>query len=120
MVHPQLTLDKKRILEMLEQLKQEELNTFKWHLHNSDIEAGFPCIPKCKLEKTNMLELVDLIIQTYWEKTVEITTRVFKKMKRNDLVKILSDSSVSTGELWNKTTKHFLIFLVPFFSQGEV
>lgn len=93
----------------MEHLKQEELKEFKWHLQDSDIRAGLPCMPGSRLEKVDMLDLVDLMLHTYEQQSVEVTKKVFKKMNRNDLVQKLSDtSSGSKGKLWNEQTKKML------------
>lgn len=94
-IHQVKTITKVRedILKMLEQLKDEELKEFKWHLKNSDIGEHLPCIPSSRLEKTDMWDLVDLMLQTYNQQSVEVTKRVFKKIKRNDLVQMLLNSS---------------------------
>lgn len=84
-----ITAIRGNILEMLEHLKDEEFKEFKWYLKNSDVIAGLPCIPSSRLEKTDMFDLVDLMLQTYNQQSVEVTKRVFKKIKRNDLVQML-------------------------------
>ncbi|XP_026226738.1 uncharacterized protein LOC113169502 isoform X2 [Anabas testudineus] len=93
-----ITKVREDILKMLEQLKDEELKEFKWHLKNSDIGEHLPCIPSSRLEKTDMWDLVDLMLQTYNQQSVEVTKRVFKKIKRNDLVQMLLNSSSGTQE----------------------
>ncbi|XP_035528367.1 NACHT, LRR and PYD domains-containing protein 1 homolog [Morone saxatilis] len=90
-----ITTDRERLWYVLGRLKQEEFKEFKWFLQDSDILAGLPCIPSCRLEKGEMLDLVDLIWQTYSEHSVEVTKKVFKKINRNDLVQMLSGSKAS-------------------------
>lgn len=78
---------------MLEDLKKEELEKFKWFLRDRDVLVELQPIPESKLEKASTCELVDLVVQTYTEKAVEVTKKVLKKINRNDLVQKLLDSS---------------------------
>uniref|UniRef100_A0A4W6BSC6 Pyrin domain-containing protein n=1 Tax=Lates calcarifer TaxID=8187 RepID=A0A4W6BSC6_LATCA len=80
---------KEKLLKMLEHLKEEEFKGFKWYLEDSAVLPGPTCIPKSKLEKADKLDLVELMMQTYNQQCVEVTKRVFKKIKRNDLVQML-------------------------------
>ncbi|XP_030606346.1 uncharacterized protein LOC115794827 isoform X2 [Archocentrus centrarchus] len=85
--------DREKLLGMLEDLTQNELENFKWFLGSSDAVMGLPRIPKSRLEKATTCDLVDLMLQTYTEKSVEVTKNIFQKIKRNDLVQRLSESS---------------------------
>ncbi|XP_026041786.1 uncharacterized protein LOC113032850 [Astatotilapia calliptera] len=85
--------DREKLLEMLEDLKKEELEKFKWFLRDRDVLVELQPIPESRLEKASTCDLVDLVVQTYTEKSVEVTKKVFKKINRNDLVQKLSDSS---------------------------
>uniref|UniRef100_A0A3Q1HM53 Pyrin domain-containing protein n=1 Tax=Anabas testudineus TaxID=64144 RepID=A0A3Q1HM53_ANATE len=97
------------ILKMLEQLKDEELKEFKWHLKNSDIGEHLPCIPSSRLEKTDMWDLVDLMLQTYNQQSVEVTKRVFKKIKRNDLVQMLLNKTTEVVKSLNMIKYHCVL-----------
>ncbi|KAF3839493.1 hypothetical protein F7725_018210, partial [Dissostichus mawsoni] len=81
-----ITTTKERLLKMLEDLGQEEFNKFKWFLRDSDVLAGLPCIPCSRLENSDILNLVDLMSQTYSQKSLEVTKNIFQKINRNDLV----------------------------------
>uniref|UniRef100_A0A3P9BTE5 Pyrin domain-containing protein n=1 Tax=Maylandia zebra TaxID=106582 RepID=A0A3P9BTE5_9CICH len=74
-------------------LKKEELEKFKWFLRDRDVLVELQPIPESKLEKASTCDLVDLVVQTYTEKSVEVTKKVFRKINRNDLVQKLSDNS---------------------------
>lgn len=90
---------------MLENLKQEEFEGFKWNLQDKHILAGLPCIPRHLLEKSDRFDLVNLMLHTYSQQYMEVAKKVFKEIYRNDLVQELSDtSSGSKGKLWNKQT----------------
>ncbi|XP_073340777.1 NACHT, LRR and PYD domains-containing protein 1a allele 5-like [Pagrus major] len=84
-----ITTDRERLLNVLGHLKQEEFKEFKWFLQDSDILTGLPCIPRHRLEKGDMLDVVDLMLQTYSQQSVELTKKVFQKIHRNDLVQML-------------------------------
>uniref|UniRef100_A0A3Q0QWH5 Pyrin domain-containing protein n=1 Tax=Amphilophus citrinellus TaxID=61819 RepID=A0A3Q0QWH5_AMPCI len=81
--------DREKLLGMLDDLRQNELENFKWFLGSSDAVMGLPCIPKSRLEKVTKCDLVDLMLQTYTEKSVEVTKNIFKKINRNDLESLL-------------------------------
>ena len=84
-----ITTDRERLLNVLAQLKQEEFKEFKWFLQDSDILTDLPCIPRQRLEKGDMLDVVDLMLQTYSQQSVELTKKVLQKIHRNDLVQKL-------------------------------
>ncbi|XP_063341100.1 uncharacterized protein LOC134635628 [Pelmatolapia mariae] len=85
--------DREKLLGMLEDLKKEELEKFKFFLRDRDVLVELQPIPESQLEKASTCDLVDLMLQTYTEKSVEVTKKVLKKINRNDLVQKLSDSS---------------------------
>ncbi|XP_030605462.1 uncharacterized protein LOC115794225 [Archocentrus centrarchus] len=84
--------DREKLLGMLDDFRQNELENFKGFLGSSDAMMGL-CIPKGRLEEVPTYNLVDLMLQTYTEKSVEVTKNIFKKINRNDLVQRLSESS---------------------------
>ncbi|KAM8735552.1 uncharacterized protein AB9X84_023968 [Acanthopagrus schlegelii] len=84
-----ITTDREKLLNVLEQLKQQEFKEFKWFLQDSDILTGLPGIPHHRLEEGDMLDVVDLMLQTYSQQSVELTKKVFQKIQRNDLVQKL-------------------------------
>ncbi|XP_071325157.1 uncharacterized protein [Trachinotus anak] len=89
-----ITTVREKLLKMLQCLKKEEFEEFKWYLQDSDVLSGLPSIPRCQLEETNMhYMLVDIMTQTYSQQSVEVSKSVFKKINRNDLVQLLSESS---------------------------
>lgn len=78
------------LLETLDDLGDEELKIFKWFLQQAEILEDFPVIRKSCLEKADRLDTLDLIVQTYSEQSVEVITKVLRKINRNDLVQSLS------------------------------
>uniref|UniRef100_A0A3P9BT73 Pyrin domain-containing protein n=1 Tax=Maylandia zebra TaxID=106582 RepID=A0A3P9BT73_9CICH len=99
-----------KLLEMLEDLKKEELEKFKWFLRDRDVLVELQPIPESRLEKASTCDLVDLVVQTYTEKSGEVTKKVFRKINRNDLVQKLSDKVLTTALKINWRILYFLIF----------
>ncbi|XP_042280639.1 uncharacterized protein LOC121906043 isoform X4 [Thunnus maccoyii] len=85
-----VTTIKEKLLKMLQRLREEKFEDFKWFLQDRDlIPAELPCIPQSKLEKADRKHVVDLMEQTYSQQAAEVTKMLFKKIDRNDLVKLL-------------------------------
>uniref|UniRef100_A0A3Q1F3W5 Pyrin domain-containing protein n=1 Tax=Acanthochromis polyacanthus TaxID=80966 RepID=A0A3Q1F3W5_9TELE len=80
-----ITSDRERIQKMLQDLNESEFKEFKWTLKDRNFMSGLPYIQNCKLDKADMLDLVDLMIHAYSQRSVEVTKKIFKKMNRNDL-----------------------------------
>uniref|UniRef100_A0A087XC73 FIIND domain-containing protein n=1 Tax=Poecilia formosa TaxID=48698 RepID=A0A087XC73_POEFO len=78
--------DKEMLLNLMNDLKQEELKGFKWFLKNRDVSSGFPQIPVTLLDEADASDLVDLMMKTYSHRAVELTKDIFKQINRNDLV----------------------------------
>ncbi|KAI9526274.1 hypothetical protein NQZ68_041559 [Dissostichus eleginoides] len=76
----------------------EEFKEFKWFLRDSDVLAGLPRISCSRLENSDILDLVDLMSQTYSQKYLEVTKKIFKEINRNDLVQKLSDIGSGSKE----------------------
>ncbi|MED6248461.1 hypothetical protein ATANTOWER_000697 [Ataeniobius toweri] len=88
--------DRETLLEVIGDLKKEELKSFKWFLRNTkvvgpktDEDAGLLRITACHLENADALDLVDLMLQTYSQQTMEVTKEVLRKINRNDLLEVL-------------------------------
>uniref|UniRef100_A0A4W4GRJ7 B30.2/SPRY domain-containing protein n=1 Tax=Electrophorus electricus TaxID=8005 RepID=A0A4W4GRJ7_ELEEL len=76
------------LLDILEELKIEDLKKFQWHLTNS-VEDD-KRIPKSHLENTDRLDTVDKMVQKYDpDGAVEITLDILKKMNHNQLAESL-------------------------------
>ncbi|XP_044042597.1 NACHT, LRR and PYD domains-containing protein 3-like [Siniperca chuatsi] len=84
---------KELLLETLENLGHEELKSFKWYLQLPEVHDGFSPIPKFQLDKADMLDTVNLMVQKYNQQAAEVAKKVLGKMSRNDLVQHLSNSS---------------------------
>ncbi|XP_071401611.1 NLR family CARD domain-containing protein 3-like [Centroberyx affinis] len=89
---------KERLLETLEDLRDDELKSFKWFLLQDDILEGFPAIKKRQLENADRQDTVDQMVQTYNQQSLEVTKKVLMKINRNDLVQSLSNSSSGPKE----------------------
>ncbi|XP_055362722.1 NACHT, LRR and PYD domains-containing protein 12-like isoform X3 [Betta splendens] len=97
-----------KLLNILEDLKDEEFTKFKWFLQqpgsldNRPIKRrrveGFTDIKTSRLEHTSRCDTVDVMVQTYRPHgAMEVTRKVLEKINRNDLVQSLSDSSSEPG-----------------------
>ncbi|XP_077949914.1 protein NLRC3 isoform X2 [Gasterosteus aculeatus] len=83
------------ILYILERLKEEDFDGFKWHLENHPGRS----IPPCDLENKNRRNTVDLMVRCYDTDSVQVAVTVLKNMQMNDLAEQLSRmNSNSTGE----------------------
>nr|XP_033496453.1 uncharacterized protein LOC117265830 isoform X2 [Epinephelus lanceolatus] len=79
-----ITVAGEKLLNMLKELKSEEFKEFKWRL---------PRITEFQRENTDRVDLVNLMLQTYSQESVEVAKDILKKIPRNDLVQLLSDTS---------------------------
>lgn len=84
-----ITTDREKVMKIFGHLKQEELKEFKWFLQDKDFLSGLPCIPGSQLQEGDMLDLVDLMLQTYSQDYMDLTKEIFRKINRNDLVQML-------------------------------
>ncbi|XP_049439412.1 uncharacterized protein LOC125893026 isoform X3 [Epinephelus fuscoguttatus] len=82
---------KQILLETLKDLSYEEREKFKWLLWFTQFQKGLPHISLSRLQWTDSADtLVDLMIQTCGQQSVEVTKEVFMDMNRTDLVNKLS------------------------------
>uniref|UniRef100_A0A673CA08 B30.2/SPRY domain-containing protein n=1 Tax=Sphaeramia orbicularis TaxID=375764 RepID=A0A673CA08_9TELE len=81
----QMAALKESLLYILEDLNNDDFKDFKWFLKNEK-----PQIPRSKLEYADRIDVVDLMVQTYYTDTQRVTVRVLEKMRRTELVKELS------------------------------
>ncbi|XP_032363355.1 E3 ubiquitin-protein ligase TRIM39-like [Etheostoma spectabile] len=80
------------LFNTLENLKEEEFMTFKWYLQQEVLE-GFQPIKVSKLEKAEMQDTVDVMVNTYrLEGALTVTKKVLENISRNDLVQSLPDT----------------------------
>ncbi|XP_049439529.1 uncharacterized protein LOC125893087 isoform X1 [Epinephelus fuscoguttatus] len=79
------------LLETLKDLSKKEIEKFKWLLRFTQFQKGLPHIPLSGLQWADSTDtLVDLMVQTCGQQSVEVTTEVFMDMDRTDLVERLS------------------------------
>ncbi|XP_073340769.1 uncharacterized protein [Pagrus major] len=87
------------LLETLSDLSYEEQKTFKWFLQFTLFQRSLPQIPWIRLQKGNMVEsLVNVMVETCGQKSVEVTREVLMDMSRTDLVQRLSETSSGPKE----------------------
>ncbi|XP_049903278.1 uncharacterized protein LOC126392119 isoform X8 [Epinephelus moara] len=79
------------LLETLKDLSKKEIEKFKWLLRFTQFQKGLPHVSLSGLQGADSTDtLVDLMVQTCGQQSVEVTTEVFMDMDRTDLVKRLS------------------------------
>ncbi|XP_053169822.1 uncharacterized protein LOC128353169 [Scomber japonicus] len=97
---------KRDLLHILNDLKDDEFEDFKWSLEDEKVGDIEP-IQCAQLEKAKRRDVVDLMVQKYeLAGAVEVMKSVLKKISRNDLVKKLSNiSSGSEGAVSSGTDR---------------
>ncbi|KAM9354458.1 uncharacterized protein KZ484_012615 [Pholidichthys leucotaenia] len=80
-----MTTRMKALLEVLDDLKEEDFERFKYFLKDS-LKIGWS-----QLENANRVKVVDLMLETDSSNAVEVTKTLLKAIKRNDLVEELSN-----------------------------
>ena len=92
------------LLETLNDLSNQDLKTLKWLLQFTHFKKDLPCIPLVQLLPADRTEVMDLMMKTCGQQSVEVISEIFMEMKRTDLVQRLSEtSSGPKGEI-KKTT----------------
>uniref|UniRef100_A0A671Y5Z2 FIIND domain-containing protein n=1 Tax=Sparus aurata TaxID=8175 RepID=A0A671Y5Z2_SPAAU len=90
---------KELLLETLNDLSYEEQKTFTLFLQFTFFQRSLPQIYCWRLQKEDMAEsLVDVMMQKYGQKSVEVTREVLIEMNRTDLVQRLSETSSELEE----------------------
>lgn len=90
-------------------LAEDEFKKFKWFLKQDDILEGFPGIPVARLEKADMQDTVDLMVQKYQGPgAVTVFFTVLEKISRNDLVHSLSKTQ--KGKLTKRRDMHLNLY----------
>lgn len=84
-------MEKKMLLETLNELSSEELQEFMSLIHE---DKSFPLAPEKRLELKNAQDFVELMEKTYGQECVEMTRKVLQMMNRDDLAMSLSDTSL--------------------------
>ena len=85
---------KELLLETLNDLSYEEQKNFAWFLQFTFFQRSLPQIPWSRLLEEDMaVSLVDVMVEEYGQKSVEVTREVLMDMNRTDLVQRLSETS---------------------------
>ena len=94
-------MTKADLLKLLEDLRDDQFEKFKWHLKNEKVDD----IQESQLETAKRQNVVDLMVQKYeFSGAVEVMKSVLKKIGRNDLVEELSNiSSGAQGQSQEET-----------------
>lgn len=84
---------KEMLLETLNDLSYQELTKFKKVLQLTVFQNNLPDISLRLSDTENNTDIVDLMLQNYGQQSVELMKKIYKEMKRTDLVQRLSDTS---------------------------
>ncbi|XP_014869252.1 PREDICTED: uncharacterized protein LOC106934087 [Poecilia mexicana] len=85
--------EKKDLVDILDDLRKADFDTFKWHLKQETWNGKGP-IKESKLEDAKILAVVDLMVEMFeLPGAVEVMVNILKKINRNDLVKKLEGLS---------------------------
>ncbi|XP_029985055.1 neoverrucotoxin subunit beta-like [Sphaeramia orbicularis] len=86
-------MEKQVLFGILNELSNEEFETFKWFLKDRSFLKNFPAIPNTKLTETKLpIHLVDVMVQTYVKNAIEVTRMTLKVINRQDLLEQLPES----------------------------
>lgn len=78
---------REQLWEIMQDLKEEEFEHFKWFLKLDNNVEGFMGVKVAQLEKAERQHTVDLLVQKYQDQgALEVTMVVLGKISRNDLV----------------------------------
>ncbi|CAI5661644.1 unnamed protein product [Oreochromis niloticus] len=88
-----MTSVKEKLLETLEDFSFSELEHFKRVLQQRVTKRGFQRISASQLETADRADVVQLIVETCGDESVEVTMEVLTDMNRTDLMLRLSESS---------------------------
>ncbi|XP_070767890.1 uncharacterized protein [Enoplosus armatus] len=84
-----MTSLKEKLFKTLQDLSHRELQKFKQLLQQTEMKKG----PRHRMETAGSVDIATLMMEIYGRQSVEVTSKVLKKMNRTDLVQRLSDSS---------------------------
>ncbi len=82
-----------RLLKTLEDLDDENLEKFKFHLCRAAIKKGLPRIPYDNMMMAGRNKTVMLMVETYGEQSLELTSEVLQHF---DLLQRFSDMSLGS------------------------
>lgn len=72
------------LLQVLDELVDNDLDRFVFFLYQDPL-YGFPSIPRSKVQQKPREEVINVMIQMYEDKALDVTERILKKMHKNKL-----------------------------------
>ncbi|XP_062279142.1 uncharacterized protein LOC133983942 [Scomber scombrus] len=81
------------LLETLNDRSYQEIKKLKWLLQFTYFKKGRPSIPWIELKPADKTKVVELMMKTCGQRSVEVIREVFMDMKRTDLVQSLPETS---------------------------
>lgn len=96
------------LLKLLDNLGENEMERFKFFLRTPESLEPFPAIPKSQVEKARNTDMVDIIFQTYNQKSTEVVKKILEKISRHDLVdepvkRVLGNNEVDNRSIYGST-----------------
>ena len=102
---------KKILLKTLDNFSHKERMKFKWLLQFTHFEKSLPQFSWRRVDwKDRTDQLVDQLVETCGQQSVEVTKEVLMDMNRTDLVKRLSEAS---SGLKGQREKHHTTIICP-------
>ncbi|XP_036380722.1 NACHT, LRR and PYD domains-containing protein 12-like [Megalops cyprinoides] len=82
------------LLGALDELEEKDVKRFKWNLSHN-VPEGFRHIPRGQLEKQDVMDVVDLVVDSYGgEGALRITLHVLQKMNQNEIAERLEREKI--------------------------
>ncbi|KAG7491544.1 hypothetical protein MATL_G00004960 [Megalops atlanticus] len=73
------------LLGALDELEEKDVKRFKWNLSH-DVPEGFRHIPRGQLEKQDVMDVVDLMVDSYGgDGALRITLHILRKINQNEI-----------------------------------
>lgn len=88
---------KNLMIDALEDLVDDDLKAFKWHL-SSGMRPDIEPIPKGRLQKADAHDVVDCMVQKYSDEAGKVAIIALQKINQNDLAKRL-DLKLQKGKI---------------------
>lgn len=98
------------LLGALEDLQEGDFKKFKWFLQQADVLETFPVISKGQLQDADRMDTVDQMVAAYNENTLEVTIKILKSIKKNDLAQRLS--KISSAPKGNKRPNYLILLFI--------
>ncbi|XP_026580033.1 apoptosis-associated speck-like protein containing a CARD isoform X2 [Pseudonaja textilis] len=98
-----------RLEKTLEDLTEDELRKFKTNLHEFPVKPGYDNIPRGQLQKADVLDLSELLLDSYTQDyAVEVTAAVLRRCHCNPQAEKLAAASGIGNQPSSSSHRHFI------------